>query len=363
MSAKKVVIVVILGLAVSTQGLLFNREPKEVTYGKYGTFKEQPNVRWSIFIRRPSLPESPSTVGTTFHLFTRGGSLTVDDEDYTNLMGSDFDISRRTIFIIHGFNEGKDTWAVRMKDALLNQEDCNVILVDWSEGAKNQPNIDLLKSYLQAAGNTRLVGAQVAELIRFLISSDARSHEPEFYIVGFSLGAQTAGYAGSYLRNKAEMTLSRITGLDPANPFFRNADVNYRLDPSDAEYVDVIHTDMDVAGTDKATGHTDFYPNGGKSQPGCKSDRLGLDSLKNLACDHMRATEYYIATIEPKKDEPDCSWKAYPCGRYSDFEKRRCMTCNGECPTMGYLADKTKRTGEFYLDTNHQAPFCGSLPW
>lgn len=89
-----------------------------------------------------------------------------------------------------------------------------MILVDWSEGAKNQPSVDVLKGYLQAAGNTRLVGAQVAELIRFLISSESAPPDlaKKFYIVGFSLGAQAAGYAGSYLWNKAEMSLGRITG-------------------------------------------------------------------------------------------------------------------------------------------------------
>lgn len=50
-----------------------------------------------------------------------------------------------------------------MKDALLNRKDLNVILVDWSKGAGFP--------YGQASGNTRLVGAQIAELIRFLITS------------------------------------------------------------------------------------------------------------------------------------------------------------------------------------------------
>ena len=93
-----------------------------------------------------------------------------------------------------------------MKTALLDREDCNVILVDWPKGAKGP-------DYFQAAGNTRLVGAQTAELIRFLIStsSGSASSIDRFYIVGFSLGAQVAGYAGSYLRARG-MRLGRITG-------------------------------------------------------------------------------------------------------------------------------------------------------
>ena len=92
-----------------------------------------------------------------------------------------------------------------MKDALLARENCNVISVDWSRGARFP--------YGQAAGNTRLVGAQIAELIRFLISSNSgsRSLANRFYIVGFSLGAHTAGYAGSSLRARG-MVLGRITG-------------------------------------------------------------------------------------------------------------------------------------------------------
>ena len=105
--------------------------------------------------------------------------------------------------------ESINTWAKDLKTALLSREDCNVILVDWPKGAKG-PN------YPQAAGNTRLVGVQTAELIRFLInstSSGSASSIDRFYIVGFSLGAQVAGYAGSYLRARG-MILGRITGKD-----------------------------------------------------------------------------------------------------------------------------------------------------
>ena len=92
-----------------------------------------------------------------------------------------------------------------MIDALLDREDCNVILVEWFDGAA--------LPYSQAAGNTRLVGVQIAELIKFLISSNSGSSNwaDRFYIVGFSLGGQVAGYAGRHLR-VGGMILGRITG-------------------------------------------------------------------------------------------------------------------------------------------------------
>jgi len=42
------------------------------------------------------------------------------------------------------------------------------------------------------------------------------------------------------------------------------------LDPTDAQFVDVIHTSGPVFGFLAPLGHADFYPNNGKiPQPGC----------------------------------------------------------------------------------------------
>jgi len=58
------------------------------------------------------------------------------------------------------------------------------------------------------------------------------------HLIGHSLGAHTAGYAGERIEG-----LGRITGLDPAEPYFQGMPSHSRLDPSDAQLVDVIHTD------------------------------------------------------------------------------------------------------------------------
>jgi hypothetical protein len=52
------------------------------------------------------------------------------------------------------------------------------------------------------------------------------------------LGAHTVGYAGEGIEG-----LGRITGLDPAEPYFAEMPSHVRLDPTDAKFVDAIHTD------------------------------------------------------------------------------------------------------------------------
>lgn len=53
-------------------------------------------------------------------------------------------------------------------------------------------------------------------------------------------------------------------------PGFRSVHRDGRLDPSDAEFVDVIHTDGGIIGVRRGIGHADFYPNAGEApQPGC----------------------------------------------------------------------------------------------
>ena len=58
--------------------------------------------------------------------------------------------------------------------------------------------------------------------------------------------------------------------MDPVGLLFTNVDSADRLDQSDADYVDVIHTDVGAFGISYNAGHIDFYPNDGSTQPGCR---------------------------------------------------------------------------------------------
>ena len=70
-----------------------------------------------------------------------------------------------------------------------------LVCVDWGPGSA-------VPNYVRAAANTRLVGRQLAKLVRSLNVPLEKVH-----LIGFSLGAHVAGFAGAELGN-----VSRITG-------------------------------------------------------------------------------------------------------------------------------------------------------
>lgn len=75
------------------------------------------------------------------------------------------------------------------------------VCVDWGPGSA-------VPNYVRAAANTRLVGRQLAKLVRSLNVPLEKVH-----LIGFSLGAHVAGFAGAELGNVSRITgtLERIT--------------------------------------------------------------------------------------------------------------------------------------------------------
>ena len=128
------------------------------------------------------------------------------DKDSDACVADDDEPLRRSLKVVLFLSPEHDRipWMNRMRYALLDRDDVNVITVGWKHGAR--------LGYDQAVGNTRLVGAQVAELLKFLIAN-TNSTADDMYIVGFSLGSHIAGYAGKRL-NKLNQPLWRITGTE-----------------------------------------------------------------------------------------------------------------------------------------------------
>ncbi|CAG9115441.1 unnamed protein product [Plutella xylostella] len=339
------------------------RSQGSVCYGEFGCFEDA-----GPFAYLETLPSSPQEVGTHFLLYStiaRGDQplLAVSASNMSAAWGwaaRAFDSARPTRVIVHGFGSNCDNvWVYEMRSALMAVEECNVVCVDW-EGGATMPN------YLRAAANTRLVGKQLAMLLKGLAKHIALRFE-DVHLIGFSLGAHVAGFAGSELGN-----ISRITGLDPAGPLFEFQDPRARLDRSDAKFVDVIHSNGETLifgglGAAQPLGHVDFYPNGGRVQHGCSNLFVGAVSDLVLPwaapspegrslCNHRRAYKFFTDSVSPK-----CHFPAFPCADYDTFLEGRCFPCDGDrrCGNMGYYADRSLGRGQLYLLTREEEPFCG----
>lgn len=203
--------------------------------------------------------------------------------------------------------------------------------------------------YLTAASNTRVVGEYTANFIDWLVSRGLRLET--LHLIGLSLGAQMAGVTGSSVKSGR---ITRITGLDPAKPLFTTLPLSLRLDPSDAEFVDVIHTDAGIFGFPTSIGHVDFYPNGGISpQPGClisEVKRRSPDSLlEPVFCSHWRSYQFYAESVVYEE-----SFISVPCKNWAAFRRQQCEYNN--TVYMGYALNPMAR-GNHYLTTNPEAPY------
>lgn len=308
-------------------------------------------------------PSSASSAGDA-NLITSGELLDLSSE--SSLSESHLNSSLPIKIVIHGFGSGgRRAWVTDMVYKLLDYEDVNVIVVDWEKGA-------VLPNYVQAAGNTRLVGHKIANLIKSINLKFGLTGN-SYHLIGFSLGAHVAGFAGMEIRNSSSgmsrLWINRITGLDPASPLFEGYEASDRLDPSDAQFVDVIHSNGDGVlrggfGSLQPMGHVDFYPNGGRVQVGCNS--VLLSALSDIIygkwqslCNHRRALNFFMDSFEFNK----CRFRSFNCDSYENYLKGECFDCgfnNEKCSYMGYLANYSKGRGKMYLTTHEDAPFCAN---
>ncbi|XP_054961327.1 lipase member I isoform X8 [Pan paniscus] len=245
--------------------------------------------------------------------------------EQNNSLNVNFNTQKKTVWLIHGYRPvgSIPLWLQNFVRILLNEEDMNVIVVDWSRGATTF-------IYNRAVKNTRKVAVSLSVHIKNLLKHGASLDN--FHFIGVSLGAHISGFVGKIFHGQ----LGRITGLDPAGPRFSRKPPYSRLDYTDAKFVDVIH-----------------------------SDSNGIQFIK---CNHQRAVHLFMASLET-----NCNFISFPCRSYKDYKTSLCVDCDcfkeKSCPRLGYQAKLFKdvlkermegrplRTTAF-LDTSGTYPFC-----
>lgn len=189
--------------------------------------------------------------------------------------------------------------------ALANATNGTIILVDY----KNVSSCSYSRSVQEIVPS---IGLYLAEVIaRLNLDTD------KIEMIGHSLGAHIAGYAGASLNG----SIGRITGLykkknkncspynfilwlhqwtavfisyirsglDPAGPGFDST--KNGLNKTCAKFVQVLHTNPGELGTNEQRGDLNFYANNKTNvQPGCPFKQ----------CGHAKAIFYYFASLFPQ---------------------------------------------------------------
>ncbi|KAH1029394.1 pancreatic triacylglycerol lipase [Dendroctonus ponderosae] len=241
-----------------------------------------------------------------------------------------FDPTLPTVVLIHGWQDDYESNSnTYVKDAIFSKTNANVFKVDWSPLSR--------LGYLAARDSVPPVGKEAATFIQRL-STAFNYPLIDFTLVGFSLGAHIAGNIGKALKGK----IGLIIALDPAGPFISSTNSSFSVYPTDAKYVQGIHTNGGTLGMLDPVGHSDFYPNGGARQPGC-----GIDLIGN--CAHNRAWQLFAESVT------DNRFVASSCATLEDL---RATNCPGKTKHMGGLArlDRSAK-GLYYLETNNNSPF------
>jgi hypothetical protein len=285
---------------------------------------------------------SPADIKVQFRLYEQGGgarNLTWDEVNHPDVIahGSQY---KDLVIVTHGYLEivTPKIWMYDVKDGYLARGFDAVIIVDWDQGNA--------LDYFQAVGNVRSVGMMVGRLL-----SAWGIHE-RTRAVGFSLGAHIMGEAGKYVQQvTGGQKIADCHGLDPAGPLYDGCPNDMVLDKSDCTLVQAIHTSAEFVrtlgplntqlGTNRKSGHCDYWINCGTSQHPCSGSsftelltqtatldlKTAATSVKNMtiavACSHNRAPEVYVSQV-----------------------LQTCQLSARSCPSCGTQKDCLKDVGE-----------------
>ncbi|XP_039431574.1 phospholipase A1 member A-like [Culex pipiens pallens] len=260
---------------------------------------------------------------------------------YDQDLASKVDVSKPIVIITHGWTDNVNkTWVQETAKNVIKYQGSNVCAVDWNHLAK-------YRYYVSAIENVPKVSGYVTLFVAFL--RDSGIPLDRVTLVGHSLGAQISGQVGYNYRGQ----IGAIFGLDPAGPLFTaptDRGLAYRLDASDAKYVQMILTSRGQCGVMTGDGHENFYPNGGFSpQTNCivplTSDAEFADQS---VCSHLHATELFKFSLVPT-----IVFKSTKCDDLVSYLGNLCIL--NRTNRLGAASDRSG--GNFYLITSPFSPY------
>ncbi|KAK7792677.1 hypothetical protein R5R35_012521 [Gryllus longicercus] len=252
-----------------------------------------------------------------------------------------FDTNLTTHIIVHGYvGHVNFSATANIYKAFLRRGGSNVLAVDWGRLAT-------APCYPAAVFNTLQAGRCTGEFLVALARRVPQLSLARVHAVGFSLGAHVAAFASNAVHEATGARLGRITGLDPALPLFATLKKTWKLDASDADFVDVLHTNVGVFGKIEAVGHADFYFNGGTVQPAC-SDHQNVP-----LCSHLLANIYFAESIES-----DIGFWGTHCPSYYQYVVGWCsvLDSGSERVIVGEHCNSSTR-GVYFVETGSTPPY------
>lgn len=233
------------------------------------------------------------------------------------------------VIFFHGFTDDPTLFNfAAVNEAFQSKGHYNILALDAS------PLIRYL--YLRSSTYVRFIGEKLGETLAAMVASGLK--HKDIHLVGHSLGAHIAGFAGKTFHSLTGTLVGRISGLDPAGPSFSHEDKNLRLAATDAEFVDVIHTNAGMYGMTSPVGHVDFFPNGGEQQP---NSLFQFDS-------HNRVVSLFAESVK----NPE-AFLARACKDWEEFTREE---SSGDVSLMGYGC-KPGTKGLYFLRTGDESPY------
>ncbi|GBP24142.1 Lipase member H-A [Eumeta japonica] len=249
----------------------------------------------------------------------------------------DVDFKRKTLIYVLGYTEPAHYPIPWTLGKVYKDLGYNVIVLDINRYTTTY--------YPVASRLMRAVGLRTAEALLNLTKYGLNPKKLE--LIGVSLGGQTISFIAKNFYKLSGTKVSRLTGLDPAGPCFRNMGPEDRLDKSDADFVESVHTNIDGYGMAYPMGHVSYYVNGGEYQI------IDVEFLPCMdLCSHVRSyILWHTALKNPKK------FVAIKC---DSVQQARNYECYDRKPLdinyLGLFANKNK-PGIYFLSTTYTFPY------